>query len=351
MRPDSWDLKWPGKTQGRPASGALNSLGFAAFPLEEEVVNRSDQRAMGKSMQAAVFAAGRALGAAGLKGQAELLADTQILTAGRCAERDDDLDDRLLASVPLPTASKATLALRMGLRPSLFLAQLPNLISANISIVHGVTGCSQTFLGEEGAGIEAIATAYERIAHGMAERCLVGGVFSGANGSITAAAAGADLARRPERLTSLAAFLVLESDASARRRDHRAGVSLDRHLRFSTENRVHNRNEVAFERVWEAIGGAAGAMVVTSSRGDARSNQAEDAVLAERSHNESRGEVRRLHAAFGTALEAAAPSALAFAVGALDDVQESSSEPPRAVVLNISSEGGGSIIVLEKLYG
>ena len=35
------------------------------------------------------------------------------------------------------------------LRPTLFLAQLSNLLAGNISIVHGVTGSSRTFMGEE----------------------------------------------------------------------------------------------------------------------------------------------------------------------------------------------------------
>ena len=34
------------------------------------------------------------------------------------------------------------------LRPTLFLAQLSNLLAGNISIVHGVTGSSRTFMGE-----------------------------------------------------------------------------------------------------------------------------------------------------------------------------------------------------------
>src|SRR3712207_8516744 len=38
-----------------------------------------------------------------------------------------------------------------GLRPTLFLAQLSNLLAGNISIVHGVAGSSRTFMGEESA--------------------------------------------------------------------------------------------------------------------------------------------------------------------------------------------------------
>ena len=37
------------------------------------------------------------------------------------------------------------------LRPTLFLAQLSNLLAGNIAIVHGVCGTSRTFMGEEAA--------------------------------------------------------------------------------------------------------------------------------------------------------------------------------------------------------
>ena len=37
------------------------------------------------------------------------------------------------------------------LRPTLFLAQLSNLLAGNIAIVHGVSGTSRTFMGEEAA--------------------------------------------------------------------------------------------------------------------------------------------------------------------------------------------------------
>jgi 3-oxoacyl-[acyl-carrier-protein] synthase II len=48
------------------------------------------------------------------------------------------------------------------LRPTLFLAQLSNLLAGNISIVHSVTGSSRTLMGEEGAGVSALATAVQR---------------------------------------------------------------------------------------------------------------------------------------------------------------------------------------------
>jgi 3-oxoacyl-[acyl-carrier-protein] synthase II len=66
-----------------------------------------------------------------------------------------------------------------GLRPTLFLAQLSNLLAGNISIVHGVTGSSRTFMGEEPAGIDAVRIALSRITSGQSDIALVGGAHNG----------------------------------------------------------------------------------------------------------------------------------------------------------------------------
>ena len=60
------------------------------------------------------------------------------------------------------------------LRPTLFLAQLSNLMAGNISIVHGVTGSSRTFMGEEPAGVDAVRIALARIAAGQSDDCARG---------------------------------------------------------------------------------------------------------------------------------------------------------------------------------
>ena len=49
------------------------------------------------------------------------------------------------------------------LRPTLFLTQLSNLLAGNIAIVHGVSGTSRTFMGEEAASIDAARIALARI--------------------------------------------------------------------------------------------------------------------------------------------------------------------------------------------
>jgi len=68
--------------------------------------------------------------------------------------------------------------LRTDLRPTLFLAQLSNLLAGNISIVHKVTGSSRTYMGEETAGVTVIQNAVSRIASGQSTHMLVGGSYN-----------------------------------------------------------------------------------------------------------------------------------------------------------------------------
>ena len=65
------------------------------------------------------------------------------------------------------------------LRPTLFLAQLSNLLAGNIAIVHGVCGTSRTFMGEEAAGFDAARIALARIAAGQSDIALIGGAHNG----------------------------------------------------------------------------------------------------------------------------------------------------------------------------
>ena len=64
--------------------------------------------------------------------------------------------------------------LMSDVRPTLFLAQLSNLLAGNISIVHGVTGSSRTFMGEETAVPMRCVLLCARIAAGQGDIMLVG---------------------------------------------------------------------------------------------------------------------------------------------------------------------------------
>src|SRR5204863_9452901 len=123
------------------------------------------------------FAAGLALESAGMKGHADLLARTDMLVAAGGGERDASVDATILTGFRNAANREAYLNERLmnDLRPTLFLAQLSNLLAGNISIVHGVTGSSRTFMGEEAAGIDAVRIALSRIEAGQSDIALVGG--------------------------------------------------------------------------------------------------------------------------------------------------------------------------------
>src|SRR4051794_3153841 len=103
-----------------------------------------------------------------------------LIVAAGGGERDYAVDGQILTG--LRSADQPGVFLNehlMGdLRPTLFLAQLSNLLAGNISIVHGVTGASRTFMGEESSGIDALRIAQARIASGQNDLFLVGGSYN-----------------------------------------------------------------------------------------------------------------------------------------------------------------------------
>ena len=103
-----------------------------------------------------------------------------MIVAAGGGERDVAVDAAILTDVrgqPKPDAF-INERLMNDLRPTLFLAQLPNLVAGNISIVHGVVGSSRTFIGEESAGVDAVRVAHARIAAGQSDIALVGGGYN-----------------------------------------------------------------------------------------------------------------------------------------------------------------------------
>jgi 3-oxoacyl-[acyl-carrier-protein] synthase II len=140
-------------------------------------IPRSDLRQMETWQRIGVYAAGVALDDAGIAGNAELLDRTDIIAAAAYGgERDIAADDAILAGVRKAARPGAFLNERLmsDIRPTLFLAQLPNLLAGNISLVHGVVGSSRTFMGEEAAGVDAVRVAHARVAAGQSEVTLVG---------------------------------------------------------------------------------------------------------------------------------------------------------------------------------
>ena len=103
-----------------------------------------------------------------------------MIVAAGGGERDVAVDAAILTGLRRAPRSRTAFLnerLMSDLRPTLFLAQLSNLLAGNISIVHGVTGSSRTFMGEEAAGVDAVRIALARIAAGQSDIALVGGAL------------------------------------------------------------------------------------------------------------------------------------------------------------------------------
>ncbi|WP_322990173.1 beta-ketoacyl-ACP synthase [Hoeflea sp.] len=157
---------------------------YTIFPLpeidwSEQIPRRGDQRQMENWQRLGVFAAGLALDDAGLKDDLEACATMDMIVAAGGGERDVAVDTLIIEEGRKRNDREQLLneKLTTELRPTLFLAQLSNLMAGNISIVHKVTGSSRTLMGEQGAGISAVETAYARITAGQSTHCLVGGAY------------------------------------------------------------------------------------------------------------------------------------------------------------------------------
>lgn len=171
---------------GRPK--ATDTKRFAPYPvhpappllLDGQIPKKSDQRQMEAWQRLGVYAAGLALDSAGVKQDAAFKAAMHLVVACGGGERDTAVDGAILTGLRDAADPGAYLNehLQNDLRPTLFLAQLSNLLAGNIAIVHGVTGASRTFMGEEASGVDALRNAQSRIASGQIDTMLVGGSYS-----------------------------------------------------------------------------------------------------------------------------------------------------------------------------
>ncbi|MGP2492824.1 beta-ketoacyl-ACP synthase [Mesorhizobium sp. PUT5] len=167
-----------------PVFDAARFSPYIVHPLPEidwnqQIAKRGDQRQMETWQRLGTYSAGLALDDAGIKGDEALCASMDMVVAAGGGERDVAVDNTILAASESRPDFDVLLneKLTTELRPTLFLAQLSNLLAGNISIVHKVTGSSRTFMGEEGAGVAAVETAAARIRSGQSTHMLVGGAF------------------------------------------------------------------------------------------------------------------------------------------------------------------------------
>jgi 3-oxoacyl-[acyl-carrier-protein] synthase II len=298
---------------------------LAPLDLDKQIPKRGDQRQMEAWQRMGVFAAGLALDSAGLKGNADLLSRTDMIVAAGGGERDYGVDAAILSGYGKQADPGAWLNERLlgDLRPTLFLAQLSNLLAGNISIVHGVTGSSRTFMGEEASGADAVRIACARIAAGQGDIVLVGGSYNAQRpdvllhyemgGLMRHEPYGPVWARQAQGggmiLGSVGCFLVMESRASARARGaeafaHVAGIRTDRCRRAPGEATANARAQLAALPRYDAQATA----VISGASGAASATQEEAALLKELGLP-----VRAVASAIGHSMEPGFPASLALA--------------------------------------
>jgi 3-oxoacyl-[acyl-carrier-protein] synthase II len=305
---------------------------FAPYPVhpapaiawDGQIPKRSDQRQMEAWQRLGVYAAGLALDAAGVKDEAALKQALHLVVAAGGGERDYAVDGAILTGLREATDPGAYLNERLqnDLRPTLFLAQLSNLLAGNIAIVHGVTGASRTFMGEESAGVDALRVAQARVASGQIDAILVGGSYSAERpdvlvihemGGYLARGSFSPVFQRGETggfiLGSCAAFLMLESADHAAARGARALARLEAVASDRTQ-REPGGVAASLETLWRQAGIAAPDHVLSGATGLAPITAEERDTLG-RLAPEAR--LRALGDVIGHGLEVAAPFGAALA--------------------------------------
>jgi len=350
---------------------------YPVHPLPEidwsqQIAKRGDQRQMENWQRIGVFAAGLALDDAGFKDDAEACGTMDMIVAAGGGERDINVDT-LIVDEGMKRNDRELLLnekLTTELRPTLFLAQLSNLMAGNISIVHKVTGSSRTFMGEEASGISAVETAFWRIKSGESTHALVGGGFAAEREdmlllteAIGANAQGewAPLWSRENGtgggiiLGSAGAFLVLESREHAEARGARIYATIDS-IEGDRGNRAAGNLEKRLERLLEPASKlpADGTVVFSGATGMHEITAREKAVLETKLPDAA---IRGYSGVSGVTLEAQFGLGLAFAalaIGAKAKVPpfDAAHEKPMnaaataAVVTTVGHQRGEGVAVL-----
>jgi 3-oxoacyl-[acyl-carrier-protein] synthase II len=302
--------------------------------LDKQIPKKSDQRQMEPWQRLGTYTAGLALADAGIAGNLDILSHTHAVVAADGGERDVPTDTAILDGLPSAAnpASYLNEHLSNDLRPTLFLAQLPNLVAGNISIVHKVTGSSRTFMGEEIAGASAMEIAWRRIGAGQGDIFLVGGAcLAERKDSILNCALGGALWagdylpvwERLEKgggamLGSVGAFLVLEAREHAEARGARPYARL---LAVETDQSRRRPGDVSakLNRQFDAMAPRDGAAVsvLSAATGVAQPTREERDLLAQLIAAGRVDTVRATGSMLGMATSATFPAAAGLAALAL----------------------------------
>jgi 3-oxoacyl-[acyl-carrier-protein] synthase II len=256
---------------------------LAPISFDAQIPKKGDQRQMEPWQRIGVYAAGLALDSAGVKGNRDITGRMDLIVAAGGGERDLAVDSAILTGLAKADDAGRFLNERLmnDLRPTLFLAQLSNLLAGNISIVHGVTGSSRTFMGEESAGTDAVRVALARIEAGQSDITLVGGAHNAERkellmlyefGGHALKGEFAPVWQRANRpglaLGSMGAFLVLESEAHATARGAKPFARLARVL-SARSDRKPGAVAAALARFFEMLALTPDSAVISGATGAA----------------------------------------------------------------------------------
>src|SRR6202795_2683472 len=242
---------------------------LAPVSFDAQIPKKGDQRQMEAWQRIGTYAAGLALDSAGVKGNQEILSRMDMVIAAGGGERDIAVDMAILNADAQGNSSPGFLNERLmnDLRPTLFLAQLSNLLAGNIAIVHGVCGTSRTFMGEEAASIDAARIALARIESGQSDIALVGAAHNGERSDLLVLYEFGDFNLTGEfapvwarqnnsgfALGSAGCFLVLESKAHAIARGAKPFARLTNVVADRSQRKQAGAVKVTLENLWSKLG-------------------------------------------------------------------------------------------------
>ncbi|MGN6462944.1 MAG: beta-ketoacyl-ACP synthase [Pseudolabrys sp.] len=376
------DQHWDKLSAGTITANATTFAPFVVHPLapvsfDTQIPKKGDQRQMEPWQRIGTYAAGLALDSAGVKGNTDILSRMDMIVAAGGGERDVAVDSAILTGIGKSEKPESFLNERLmnDLRPTLFLAQLSNLLAGNISIVHGVVGSSRTFMGEEAAGVDAVRIAASRIAAGQSDIVLVGGAHNGERqdllmlyefGGHTLKDSHKPVWERGDKgglaLGSLGAFLVLESRKHAEARGVKPLAKITA-VEAGRSNRTEGTLRRSLASLWDKVKGRLkpGYAVLSGASGAAPATGEEHAFLKDLGQNTGGGiAVRGTGTYLGHGLEPQFPMNIALAAIALDRgtlfpprdatglEQPAAAAPSQIVVTGVGHWRGEGLALIER---
>jgi 3-oxoacyl-[acyl-carrier-protein] synthase II len=348
----------------------------APTPLDYDklIPKKTDQRQMEPWQRLGVYAAGLALQDGGLHENTAILPKVHMIVAAGGGERDIAADEGIMTGIRTASDRGAYLNAQLSkkLRPTLFLAQLPNLLAGNISIIHGVAGSSRTFMGEEAAGLDALGAMVARIRVGDVDIGLVGGAYSALRPdmALVFGFAGSLLSGEPAGvwsraargggmiLGSVGAFLLLESRSHALARGARA-ASVVGPVLSDRSGRAPGAAAGNARKLWATMKRslAPGPVGILSGATGVAPVTAEERAFLDEAGREYDLYIRATGARIGHSLEATVPANVGLAALALREggyfppfepgtVEREAARPPSQIVVTSFGHWRGEGMVL-----